>query len=141
MSFYPVFLVQEHGEPRKHHSLWVQTANARGVLFNVIGPVDNGAMQYERKPTFAHPSNAVAFAGMTEIGHVAESHPAARGRGLPRKSAAAHADARRRATLPSCAARRCQEWMAETIGLLKTAGNSGGEITVYDGLMGISEQA
>lgn len=122
MSLYTVFRIQEYGEPRNHHALWVQTAEARGVAFHVIGPVNNGAMQYETKPTYIHPSKSMTFVSMQALGRVA-SHDLPRMDELCRGNGAPIMQMRDGERLyPDVPLRRCQEWTAETVALLRKAG-------------------
>ncbi|TQV91138.1 hypothetical protein IF1G_10019 [Cordyceps javanica] len=121
MSLYPVYLVGEYGEPRNHHSLWVQTADGRGLVYNVIGPVNNGAMQYETRPTYLHPSKSMTFVSMEELGRVSATD-------LPRMDAICRGNPAPimqmrdgQLLYPDVPLRRCQEWTVVTIELLKQA--------------------
>ncbi|KAM3522120.1 hypothetical protein MY4038_008757 [Beauveria bassiana] len=100
----------------------MQTGQARGIIHNVIGPVNNGAMQYETKPTYVHPSKSMTFVDMRALRKISSHH-------LPRM------DEIRRGNqppirqmcdgellYPDVPLRCCQEWTKETIELLKEAG-------------------
>ncbi|KAM3497704.1 hypothetical protein MY10362_008952 [Beauveria mimosiformis] len=122
MSLFPVFLVQDYGEPRNHHSLWVQTGEARGIIYNVIGPVNNGAMQYETRPTYVHPSKSMTFVDMRALGQVSSDDlqgmdEICRGNQPPIRQMCDG-----ELLYPDVPLRRCQEWTKETIDLLRDAG-------------------
>ncbi|ATY64141.1 hypothetical protein A9K55_004734 [Cordyceps militaris] len=123
MSYYPVFLVEDYGGPRNHHALWAQTSDAgAGFLYHVVGPVNNGAMHYDPRPTHSSPKELMTFVRMTEIGCVS-SHDLQRMDEICRSNQAPVMQMQDGQLLyPGTPLRRCQEWTAETVELLKDAG-------------------
>ncbi|KAM3427048.1 hypothetical protein MY4824_009670 [Beauveria thailandica] len=110
MSVFPVFLVQDYGELRNRHHLWAQTSEARGIIYNVIGPVNNSASQYETKPTYVHPSKSMTFVDMHVLGQILSE-------GLPRMDEIRRGNQPPHRQMcdsellyPDVPLRRCQEW-------------------------------
>ncbi|KAM0664034.1 hypothetical protein ACQRIT_001770 [Beauveria bassiana] len=97
----------------------MQTGQARGIIHNVIGPVKNGAMQYETKPTYVHPSKSMTFVDMRALEKVSSDD-------LPRVDEICRGNqppirqmCDGELLCPDVPLRRCQEWTKETIELLK----------------------
>lgn len=118
---YPVFLLENNGMPRNHHALFVRlNENKSGELFQVTGNIQQG-MTFERRATHS-PDDSADFIAMTQIGLVSSRNldsfaatcesnppPAKQFNGAKRLN-------------PKEPLRRCQEWTAETIQLLKQDG-------------------
>lgn len=125
---YQLFLIQSLGAPCNHHALFLELHpdDGTGHIFQVTGNIQTG-MQYESKPS-QRPENDVSFIERTYIGPV-EGHD---DRGV---TCLQRIDQICRSNLapeqqfigprridPQKPLRRCQEWTAETIQMLKTAG-------------------
>lgn len=118
----PLFLVESLGAPRNHHALFVKVkiGGRAGALFQVEGNVQTG-MEYKFEVTEA-PEESASFLSMTQLGWVSSSDleridEICRSNPPPEKQF----DGPRRMNLRK-ALRRCQEWTAETIGVLKAEG-------------------
>ncbi|KAI1129231.1 hypothetical protein F5Y10DRAFT_264392 [Nemania abortiva] len=115
-----VFLVESVGAPRNHHALFVRSNGNDGHLFQVTGNIQEG-MIYESKETPA-PQLSAEYYGMQQIGWVSSSSlerldAICRSNPPPEKQF----DGPRR-TDPRKPLRRCQEWTAETIELIREKG-------------------
>ncbi|KAJ8132048.1 hypothetical protein O1611_g1571 [Lasiodiplodia mahajangana] len=115
-----VFLVEYLGSARNHHALFVRSNGNDGQLFHVRGDIQRG-MTYETKASRA-PEDSASYVGMRQIGWVSSSNlgqldAICRSNPPPEKqfNGPKRIDPRR-------PLRRCQEWTAESIEMLESAG-------------------
>lgn len=113
--------------------LWVQTEEHRGVVYHVIGTINNGAMQYETKPTHIHPSKSITFVSMHELGRGASHDLQRMDEGCWDNCAPAMRLCDDELLYPGVPLRRCQKWAAEAIELLQKGGRGcvWSDCTVY----------
>ncbi len=100
----------------------MQTEEHRGVVYHVIGTVNNGAMQYETKPTHIHPFKSITFVSMHELGRGASHDLQRMDEGCWDNCAPAMRLCDDELLYPGVPLRRCQKWAAEAIELLQKAG-------------------
>ncbi|KKZ64411.1 hypothetical protein EMCG_09599 [[Emmonsia] crescens] len=119
---YNVYLIISTGMPRDHHALFVESnpATGSGHIYQVTGNVQNG-MVFEDKPS-EPPDQQPTFHSKTLLGTVRGDYEKAfkdvcLGTEPPKKQF----DGPRR-LYPTDPIRRCQEWAAEAIRALSSAG-------------------
>ncbi|KAG8424903.1 hypothetical protein J3458_001658 [Metarhizium acridum] len=116
-----LFLVESLEFPRSHHAIFVETSRGGGgYIFQVTGNIQQG-MRYEMKATDAAPDSDPPYHGQTRLGWISANDipridVICRSNPAPEKQ---FEGARKITAYP---VRRCQEWTAETIGLLRERG-------------------
>lgn len=117
-----VFLVATVGAPRDHHAIFVETDRGikSGTIVNVTGNIQTGMEFQERWSD--DPESADTFVEKWYLGEVRERNvdqlrAICRGNPAPKKQF----DGAKR-LFPKEPLRRCQEWTAETIEMLKSEG-------------------
>lgn len=119
---HPVFLVASQGLPRNHHALFVQLhADGSGHLFNVEGNIQSG-MTYVAVASAPPPETSETYEGKTQLGWVCGSDLQRFGEICGANPAPGKQFEGARRLYPGRALRRCQEWTAETVQLLKDGG-------------------
>ncbi|CAG7555680.1 unnamed protein product [Fusarium equiseti] len=123
MSYYTVYLVKRLGMPRNHHVIFVELSpeDETGVQYHVTGTVQVG-MEFEIRKEDTGPRESPSFVSMSKLGLIKASD-------LDRLESicqsnpppAKQFDGSHRIgkTKPL---RRCQEWVSETVGLLRAEG-------------------
>lgn len=119
---YKLFLIASIGAPRSHHALFLETdpSSKSGMVLNVVGNIQAGMAFEERRaddPETADTFVAKTYLGDVEAGDVDRVCGICRGNAAPGKQF----DGARR-LFPGEKLRRCQEWTAETVGLLEREG-------------------
>ena len=119
----PLYLVESLGTPRNHQALFVllDSEKSLGQLFHVTGNIQEG-MVFESKQTYELPEKSVEYIRQDLLGQVLSSDvekvvEICKSNPPPAKQF----DGPRRID-PKIPLRRCQEWTAETIQLLKANG-------------------
>lgn len=119
---YSIFLIASIGAPRNHHALFLETdpPSKSGTILNVVGNIQAG-MAFEERQS-GDPETSDTFVGKTYLGDV-RAGDVERVREVCRWNPAPgkQFDGPRR-LFPGEKLRRCQEWTAETVGLLEEEG-------------------
>lgn len=118
---YPVYLVSSLGSPRNHHAIFVETGpDLSGYTFQVTGNIQNG-MSFEHKHS-EKPEDSLEFLSKSHLGKVSEANYPRIKSILEAIPAPAKQFQGPKRIDPSAPLRRCQEWTAEAIEVLKTEG-------------------
>jgi hypothetical protein len=118
---YNVYLVSYLGAPRDHHAIFVETKSDKsGYIFQVIGDIQSG-MSFGHKDA-KRPEDSTSFVSQEHIGTVSEANydrieSIVETIEPPKKQF----DGPRRIN-PREPLRRCQEWTADAVEALKSAG-------------------
>ena len=123
MSHYTVYLVERLGMPRNHQVIFVETSpeNNMGIRYHVTGNVQTG-MVFEVKKEDTNPREESSFISMSKLGSMKETdldrlESICRSNPPPAKQF--DGPHRIDKTKPL---RRCQEWVSETVGILRAEG-------------------
>lgn len=120
---YKVWRIDSLGMPRNHHAIFIETdaQSGGGILLQVTGSIQDG-MEFTDQQTGKPQDVDASFIGRTLLGRVAvhdvdRMRAACRGNPPPAKQF----DGPRRIN-PGEKLRRCQEWTAETVEVLRRGG-------------------
>lgn len=123
MSHYTVYLVERLGMPRNHHVIFVEQSpeDETGLQYHVTGTVQIG-MEFEIKKEDISARESSLFVSMSKLGLIKASdldrlESICRSNPPPVKQF--NGPHRIDNTKPL---RRCQEWVSETVGLLRAEG-------------------
>jgi len=123
MSHYTVYLVERLGMPRNHHVIFVEVSreDETGLQYHVTGTVQIG-MEFEIKNEDTSPRESPSFVSMSKLGLIKASdldrlESICRSNPPPAKQFNGPHRIDKTKLL-----RRCQEWVSETVGLLRAEG-------------------
>ncbi|KAK3350222.1 hypothetical protein B0T25DRAFT_457106 [Lasiosphaeria hispida] len=122
MGRYPAFLAEFLGSPRNHYAIYVDVNQGlSGYLLHVVGTLQKG-MELKVSEDFRNPTFSLTFLGMRQVGWVPHSKLGHCKNVCETVPPPAKQWDRGRPLLPLDQLRRCQEWTAEAVDVLRESG-------------------